>query len=397
MSSESKYIALIINKIEISLQWRPNSEWAEYDYKKLSELIFQKTSTLISSLTLRRIFNNAPGTYNPKQGTKEALARFAGYADWQDFIEKERLKPDTDDSIAAMPVTEEEVDVLMDEARKKDMNLVKLFIIGFLFIGFVILVYLFFAGSNNGKNDFSKIELSSDIEYSDLPFTACIHYDISGIRSGDVYLTYTYNGRVVKKLLDPKKHEINVSFELPGAYTLTMRHEEKNLKMIYITGISRGWYATYFNSKGHFGACVKEYTSPLDTFIYDTISDGWLYFSPAYMKSIGADITHPYFINHTLNSNFRLNGRNSTLEIRFRNSLREGGMSCQMCQLNLLGDTNYIHIALTNQKSYSYTFVNFCGEYFAGETTNLKSLGINMNEWAVVRIMYKNKKLIFFF
>ena len=388
---EKEYIGLIIKKIEDSLQWKPSDQWAEYDYKKLSDLIFQKTNTLISPLTMKRIFRSVPGTYNPKHGTKNALAQFVGYTDWQDFTEKEHVSiSQTAVSSESNPVVNEDEEDILAE-KKADNTIVQMLITAAILIGFGLLLYLLWHGVN-GKDELNRIELSSDIIYGELPFTATIHYDITGVKDEEVYLNYNYNFSDVKKPLDRNKHEIHISFELPGSYTIAMRTATRVIKQTYITGISRGWYAYYF-SKGNFGACKKEYLSPLDTFLYDTIHDGYLYFSPEEMKNFGANITKPYFLNNSIYSDFGVNGNNCSMEIRFRNALKEGGISCQACQFHLVGDTGWIHFSLTNPKSYSYTFVNLSGEGYSGETSDFKALGVNMNEWGVIKMISKNKRM----
>jgi hypothetical protein len=384
MNGESNYIMLIINKIEEILQWRPISEWAEYDYKKLSDIIFQKTNTQISPLTLRRIFNNPPGTYNPKQGTKDALAKFVGYPDWQGFIETER--PKTELKITAQP---------LNFVEKTKSNKRGLFITGFLLVISILAILTVLKNHNffqKANNEQPGIVFTCDKNYSDPPVTITLNYDISMVKSDSVFLNYLYNYKEVNTLLDKNKHEINVCLELPGIYTFALRTKNESLKFLYFTIKSRGWYA-YYSAGKISGVYKKEYSSPLDTFLYDTIHDGFLYFPPSVMKSFGADITHPYFVTHQNINDFNANGNNCVLEARFCNAIKDGGIGCQGTQFYLVGDTGGINVGLTNEKCYSYTFLSLSGTYYSGSTSNLKALGLNVNEWGVFKIVNKNHKL----
>src|SRR3990170_5575358 len=66
------------------------STWTNGDYIRLSSILSHKTNVQISPSTLKRIFGKLKTTerYYPQKATRDALADFAGFTDWETFIQK---------------------------------------------------------------------------------------------------------------------------------------------------------------------------------------------------------------------------------------------------------------------------------------------------------------------
>lgn len=85
---EKYYIHLCIKKISQKLNWKEISLWTDSDYKNLGELISDETKIAISTHTLKRLFGKLPykEEYHPQLASKNALAKFVGYRDWNDLL-----------------------------------------------------------------------------------------------------------------------------------------------------------------------------------------------------------------------------------------------------------------------------------------------------------------------
>ncbi|MDE6536308.1 MAG: hypothetical protein K2K82_09935 [Muribaculaceae bacterium] len=57
------------------------------DFKHLSEEIFNRVHSLISSSTLMRVWGYIESDVKPRVNTLTQLARFAGFRDWEDFLQ----------------------------------------------------------------------------------------------------------------------------------------------------------------------------------------------------------------------------------------------------------------------------------------------------------------------
>ncbi|HEY4198454.1 MAG TPA: hypothetical protein VGM63_23100 [Mucilaginibacter sp.] len=83
----------LIDQIIAELSWGPVSIWQGGDFRKLSQLIFDKTHVNISESTLRRLFGKSDYPHIPNETTLNTLAVFAGYTSWRDFRSQRIQKP----------------------------------------------------------------------------------------------------------------------------------------------------------------------------------------------------------------------------------------------------------------------------------------------------------------
>lgn len=63
---------------------------ADFDY--LSEQIQNDTGEYLSPTTLKRLFGYIPQNGTPRPATLSIIARYAGYAGWQDYLDKQRVE-----------------------------------------------------------------------------------------------------------------------------------------------------------------------------------------------------------------------------------------------------------------------------------------------------------------
>jgi hypothetical protein len=69
------------------LSWKKVSLWTDNEFRKLRILIYEDTSISISHQTFKRLFGNVKykEVYTTQPATKDALAKFLNYADWDAF------------------------------------------------------------------------------------------------------------------------------------------------------------------------------------------------------------------------------------------------------------------------------------------------------------------------
>lgn len=86
--------------------------WTNGDYIRLSSILSHQTGTQISPNTLKRIFGKlkTPERYFPQKATRDALARYAGFTDWDSF---QRQHP--------LPTNIEEVVIPVEAAAPRDL------------------------------------------------------------------------------------------------------------------------------------------------------------------------------------------------------------------------------------------------------------------------------------
>ena len=74
--------------IEASLNWGDAASWTNEDFEDLSDRIFDRTELRLSVSTLKRIWGKVRYENSPTAATLNALARFAGYSGWREFLQQ---------------------------------------------------------------------------------------------------------------------------------------------------------------------------------------------------------------------------------------------------------------------------------------------------------------------
>ncbi len=84
---EPFYVNKCIELLEANLQRGKSAYWKDNDFQKLSNRIHDSAKISISVPTLKRLFGRIKTheNYNPQIETKNAVAIFLGYEDWQHF------------------------------------------------------------------------------------------------------------------------------------------------------------------------------------------------------------------------------------------------------------------------------------------------------------------------
>ena len=82
---EQKYITNCLLEIEEKLHWGNSSDWAQYDFEKLSTEIEIKTNTLLSVTTLKRLWGKIKYDHAPSLTTLNTLAQYLDYSDWRSY------------------------------------------------------------------------------------------------------------------------------------------------------------------------------------------------------------------------------------------------------------------------------------------------------------------------
>ena len=85
-----------------------SSEWTNSDFIRLCSILYKKTHVQISPNTLKRIFGKikTDARYYPQKATRDALAQYVGFADWDKFtlaqVQQAAPSPQTSDTQAVI-------------------------------------------------------------------------------------------------------------------------------------------------------------------------------------------------------------------------------------------------------------------------------------------------------
>jgi hypothetical protein len=148
-------LAKLCLQIEARLNWGKTADWQGGDFRRLSEMILEKTGVSLSESTLRRVFGKAAYPHLPSETTLNTLAVFGGYADWRTF--------------------NQQITAPVDAAKEQAVGTAANPKIGtpFLVAAFVLLLVAVVCFSFYWHNRHSKIDLAS-FSFSAKPMTRSI-------------------------------------------------------------------------------------------------------------------------------------------------------------------------------------------------------------------------------
>jgi hypothetical protein len=226
--SESEIlVSKCLGIIEANLGWGKAEDWTNYDFSKLSDEVHNRTHVRLSVTTLKRIWGKLKYENAPTLTTLNALAQFAGYADWRSFSNQESplekvVVSDHRSREASKPVT-----------RKLNRYLL---LVPFPVIALASILILF-----KQKPDPNKFEFRPDkIVMEGVPNSVVFHYDAQAATTDSVYIVQTWDIRR-KKLVSKSNHAHSAIYYYPGFFNTKLIVDGEIVKRQDVWITSDGW------------------------------------------------------------------------------------------------------------------------------------------------------------
>lgn len=206
--------AWLIDRIVETTGWGAVSGWQGGDFRRLSQLIFDKTRVNISESTLRRLLGKANYPHLPSETTLNTLAIFVGFRDWRDF--KTQMPPQLKKNIIN---------------RRK----IALIIAGVLLIALTGFLYSFYR----------KAVPHFDYRFSSRPVTRGIpnsvifNYNV-GKQASPVYIQQSWDSRTRVKVA-PDAHTYASVYYRPGFFEAKLLVGNKIVKEHPLVIPTDGW------------------------------------------------------------------------------------------------------------------------------------------------------------
>jgi hypothetical protein len=371
------YINIIIRRIEKKLYWKNVSLWTDNEYKKLRSLIYDDTSISISPQTLKRLFGKVKykDDYTAQLATKDALARFLKYADWDSFVQ--------------------------DEAHS--LHKIKFFlkkkgfanfrnVTPWLFPIVIVLAITIFSLVVKTKN--KTVTFNTDNITGFAPHTVSFNYNISNYKNKEVYIDFDQNEAEDKtkgELLDKRRTLINHCFETPGFFNVRITSNGKVLASKKIHVLSEGWNSYCFYDDNF---ALRKFVFGLEKRLHDAIINGTLYISPKELNNQGFNGNTVYYLEHLLYKDFKVSADSCTLEVRYKNSREIGGISCYDVEFRIIGENGIASVMLVQKGCYRWSEITVSEKHLSGKYNDLSFLGADLTSWNVLKIVIANKKAI---
>lgn len=372
---------------------------------------------LIGELTLRRILMKAKIDTRMQSHTRNCLARYLGFANWEDFKTKNFEKIQASQKIIIEPsflpilqriyYPERTPERIIFYPLPTQTHLKKY--MGFA-LGIVIAIILALGEyklyrKHQYDKPFTKAQLSG-VQFEIVksvgkfaPQTLLFKYDIQslGVDSAKIDLddnTEDYIGE--KNDLNFRKVKgyagtIEVPIYKSDLRLFSLWVNGKSVKNIPWTIPSNGWNGWITGLDSYISPAVDESV---------ILKDGNLHYPP---ELIFDSKIRQYFASaFSLTKDFGLDGDSATIEIKFKNPFKEGGISCYSGGIGFYTDEGKKNIQ--KQPQFGYWIGRFgcpghqsiLGQIYTWQNSMAEGLQADMEQWQVIKISNKNGRTTFY-
>ncbi|MGR3812416.1 hypothetical protein [Jiulongibacter sp. NS-SX5] len=360
-------LKLLKAAMEAKLGWGKSSGWGNYDFEKLSEVIFQETEVSLSVSTLKRFFGKVKYEHKPSMTTLNALSEYVGYADWRAF-EAEQNEPS--------PIQKEEV-VSVSDSKAKKVGVFPFVLLAGLLVMILGVFLMFRSKPNYTPEDFSFS--SKTIQSSGLPNSVVFDYDASKADENDsVFISQSWDVR--RKVQVSKKGESHSSiYYYPGYFIAKLLIGNTIIKEHEVQILSDGWLA----------ANAVPFGEPPHYFNEEEIlSNDEILVSEEILSTAGISleghipeirIFNQKDISAILSDDFEF-------ETEVKSLFKEGEAVCQPIQIYLIAKDDVMIIPLSQPGCIGDLYYSAFGYGVHSEAADLSNFGVNTSEWVKVKV-----------
>jgi hypothetical protein len=373
--NEKTSIKLCLRKILEKSDWKPIEEWKDYDFKILSKEIYSSSGVAISTHTLKRLFGklSSHSDYTPQHATLDALAIYIGFESWKSF-----LKHDANETEG---VQNNNVSPKPNSLSKKKSSKKGIYLLTFILIVIIATVIaLFIFRYRHPIASFNVINRAGKA-----PHTVTFEMDISRVRSRQVYVDFDFvhpqDGGVL--LVDPEQKLINHTYQVPNIYYPKLMLAGKVIASEMVVVKSNDW-VVFYNQPNE-----PEYW--VNNMYQNPVYDDYMTFTKQDIVKHHRDTSATFYTAHRNIRNFGLSGDNFKFEMKFKNSLQTGGISCFNSRLSILCEQQSILIAMVEPNCNQYCGLNYGGNNFDGRYSDLSFLARDLSDWIVLRVEVVDK------
>jgi hypothetical protein len=355
----------LLSQIERNLDWGAAANWQSRDFERLNILIFEKTKISLSASTLRRIWGRVNYTFKPSMTTLDALAQFAGHANWRAYCQKE----------AARNEHPEAVSVYRSPASKFKVA-------AFLTSTLVLAVFLvlYFTTSKFHKALQSapaglSYSFSSRPVTRDIPNSVVFTYDARSAGTASVAIQQSWDA-TKRSTVPGDKQKFTSIYYRPGFYQAKLVVSGVVVKQHPLLIPTHGWLGLIANEP------VPVYLSSTDILHRDSlgISADVLTRHVNTAQSSASPASEFYNVGNFV----PVPVTDFSFSVELKNTYQEGTAKCQLTNILLITDNQPISIPLSIPGCISNIRLSNGQDDISGKSADLSAFGTDLSGWTKV-------------
>lgn len=355
------------------------SSMTQRDFDHISEQLKQKSGTLISGTTIKRL---AYGEFNrqPQIATLNAIASYFNYKTWQDY-KADKITNERVNTPAREPVKER-----VKKPAKQVNTRSALMTLKYLSIplALIVIAALYFFGTTKApvehaeKATFSFKKNTSN----DIPNSVVFSYNVDSVEADSFFIQQSWDANRRVRIYKNNYTLTDIYYE-PGYHIAKLIANDSAIREVDVSIPTDGWF---FYAIDNVPKYTPEYIRT-DRFI----DHGSLGLGVNHLLENRIDITkdkryhYVYFPSHidVPSDNFRFKTRVRMQEVR--------SSTCPYIELELYCQRSFMTMRSTTKGCAHEAFMTFGEQVFRGKDNDLLPISFDVSQWTDIEIAVNNK------
>lgn len=393
------YLDICCHQIEVKFTTRPIEEWTNTDYLRLKNVLLQQTDVAISPNTLKRIFGKlkTSSRYYPQKATRDALAIYIGYADWESFVAGQSPTEEAYSPVnlpAEKPLrqatTAEMLSIATEQPATGTSVIQKygLIITGLLIIMMIGLLVRYNRSGQTITNPLGKVRLiCQNPEGNAAPHSVVFRLQVpEGFHLPTAPFTVDFGDRKPIKNIRPGEL-VTHFYEIPGRYYAVLRYEERLLDTIPVYLKTSGWSAT---------ASMPTDTTRVYPIEGLSIDEEGILTNAVNLYHSGIDTGHTFYVNFINASPLPISADNFELTVVGQTSGSRPGVRCSQIDITVYGEKTKHSLTIMKPGCEAFINASFSDWQGSGIYSDLSALSADLTKGGKIRLRIVDKKVAIF-
>jgi hypothetical protein len=363
------------------------SEWTNSDYIRLSSILYKKTHVQISPNTLKRIFGKikTDARYYPQKATRDALASYIGYRDWESFT---NAKPIISQplSVSANPLPEVPAPATREPLQSYKKPVSRKYALKIL-AGLILLILLIGAAEYYAEH--YGIPLKSAHLTCRNPVGGNPHSAIFSVAGAEQFMDSSERlwidfGDGKKETLSQTDSIVTHYYEQPGRFYAFLKLNKQVLDSTVVYLRSNGWTAT--------ADMMHDTTRVYPVEVPALFKGSKNFVSAAELSRAGVDTSRTFFIDFTNSQPTDIDADNFNLVTSVQTSADRAGVRCSQVRLTIFGESSRHMVYIMKPGCLHWTNLQFSEIIKDGRGNGLDFLGADLRKGGKLQLRVENKR-----
>lgn len=362
-----------------------SSEWTNSDFIRLCSILYKKTHVQISPNTLKRIFGKikTDARYYPQKATRDALAQYVGFADWDKFTLAQSRQPAAPLPHRAeiQPAPPRPVDVALQQSPIRKSWARRLVMTAFALI---IVAVAAWRGFVLWQNEKPEVTLFCRNPEGDNPHSAVFvvrnFKDVAEL--ADDYTIEFGDGE--KTRLNGKDSVYSNYYEVPGHYLAILKKAGVPLDTVPVFLHTSGWTAT--------ANMMYDTTRVYPIEAPGLFADGYNSISAAQIARAGVDTNRTFFVDFINTHHTGIDGDNFELLIDVKASPPRPDVRCSQVRVTVFGDSSNHMVDMMKPGCAHWSKLQFSELHKDGRSEGPNFLGADLTTGGTVSMKVVNRR-----